>query len=125
RPRQPQRAPKVNRARRRAREAQPLAIDLERAVRVHEHAAVAIVGTGPRHGYLLVPAVLAAHRVGLDREREVLVNAPVLPPDALRIGIVAGERPRSVNLPHAPFPRLRLGEIDERRGPALAARVLV
>src|SRR5262249_7417092 len=125
RPRQPQGTPQVARAGRRAREGQPFAIDLERAVRIHDHVAVTIVGTWSRHGHLLVPAVLAADRVGLDGKREVLVDARVFPPDAPGSGIIAGERRRSVNLPHAPFPRLGLGEIDERRGPALAARVLV
>src|SRR5262245_27069391 len=124
RPRQPQGTPQVARAGRRAREGQPFAIDLERAVRVHEHVAVAIVGVWLRHGHLLVPAVLAADRVGLDREREVLVAARLFPPDTRGIGIIAAKRAWPVDLPHAPFTGLGLREIDERRGPALAAGVL-
>src|SRR6185295_18896122 len=88
-PRQPQRAPQIARARRRAGLGQPLAIDLERAVGVHEDVAVAVVAARLRHGDLLVPAVLAADGVGLHREREVLVHAAVLPPHALGVRVIA------------------------------------
>src|SRR5882672_5621830 len=72
-----------------------------------------------------MPAVLAADRVGLDREREVLVDAGVFPPDALRVRVVARERPWPVDLAHPPLPGLEPFEVDERGGPPLAARVFV
>src|SRR5262245_6360470 len=72
-PRQPERPAQVVRPRGRAGERQPLAVRLERAVGVHDDVAVAIVGPRPGHRDLLVPAMLAAHRIGLHWEREVLM----------------------------------------------------
>src|SRR5439155_305378 len=80
------------RAGRGAREPAPLAVDLEGPIGVHDDVAVAIVGARPRDGHLLVPAVLAAHGIGLDREGQVLVDARVLPPDPGGVGVVAHER---------------------------------
>src|SRR5256885_319567 len=87
---------------RRARLGQPLAVDLERAVRVHEDVAVTLAGRRPGDGHLLMPAVLAADGVRLDGERQVLMNAGILPPHALGVGILAGPRAHAVHLPHAP-----------------------
>ena len=42
--------------------------------------------------HALVPGVHARDRVGMDREREILVHARVLPPDAFRVGVVRCER---------------------------------
>src|SRR6266852_1035333 len=72
-----------------------------------------------------MPAVLAADRVGLDRKREVLVDAGVFPPDALRVRVVARERPWPVDLAHPPLPGLEPFEVDERGGPPLAACVFM
>src|SRR5439155_2928555 len=72
-----------------------------------------------------MPAVLAAHRVGLDRKREVLVDAGLLPPDALGVRVVARERTRPVDLAHSPLPGLEPREVDERGGPPLAPCVFV
>src|SRR2546426_8818720 len=122
--RQPQRPAQIARARRRPRQRQPLAIDLERLVGVHEDVAIALVGAGPRHAHLLVPAVLAADRIRLDREREVLVHTGVLPPDARGVGSGALDRLDAVQLPLPPLAGRLAREIDERGGPPLAARRL-
>ena len=61
--------------------------------------------------------------VGLDRERQVLMDAGLVPPDPRRIGILARERPRPVHLAHAPLARVEPAQIDERRRPPLTARV--
>src|SRR5438552_17385078 len=72
-----------------------------------------------------MPAVLAADRVGLNRKREVLVDAGLLPPDALGVRVVARERTRPLDLAHSPLPGLGPREIDDRGGPPPAARALV
>src|SRR5438552_10608341 len=125
RPRQPQRAAQVAGAGRRTREREPLAVDLEGLRGVDEDVAVAIVRTGLGHGHLLVPAVLTADGIGLHRERQVLVHARFLPPDPLRVGIVALERSDAVHLAHPPLTRRVLTQVDERRAPALATEALV
>src|SRR6266850_1556806 len=61
--RQPERPAQVAGTGRGPRQREPLAVDLERLVGVHEDVAVVLVGAGCRHGHLLVPAVLAADRI--------------------------------------------------------------
>src|SRR5205814_6183656 len=87
--------------------------------------AVAIVRAGLRHGHLLVPTVLTADGIGLHREGQVLVDARFLPPDPLRVGVVALERSDPVHLAHPPPTGRVLTQVDERRAPALAAEALV
>src|SRR3989454_1097370 len=117
------RAGEVPRPGRGGGEPEPLAVDLEGPIGVHDDVAVAIVGARPRDGHLLVPAVLAAHGIGLDREGQVLMDARVLPPDPGGVGVVAHERSHALELAHPPLPALDLLELDERAGPALASRV--
>src|SRR5881392_1194683 len=102
-----------------------LAVNLEGLIGVHNDVAVAIVGSRLGDRDLLVPAVLAAQGIGLDRERQVLVDARLRPPDPRRVGVVARERPDALPLAHPPLPALDLLEVDERGGPALASRVPV
>ena len=84
--------------------------------------------TGRRAGPLevdaLVPAVHSADGVRLDRESQVLVHADIAPPDALAVGVVAGEGARAVDLSHpvgARFARDR----HERRRVARTARLFL
>src|SRR5437899_5435780 len=125
RPGEPERAAEVAWPRCRAREREPLAVNLEGLIGVHDDVAVAIVGSRLGDRDLLVPAVLAAQGIGLDRERQVLVDARLRPPDPRRVGVVARERPDALPLAHPPLPALDLLEVDERGGPALASRVPV
>src|SRR5262245_61358934 len=71
--RQPQGPAESARARGRPRQAEPPPVGLVGLARVDEHVAVAIIGARALHADLLVPAVLAAHGVRLNRERQVLV----------------------------------------------------
>src|SRR5262249_12039728 len=68
---------------RRPRQGEPAAVDLVGPGRVDHHVTVAVVGAGPLDADLLVPAVLAADGIGLDGEREVLVDSRILPEDPL------------------------------------------
>ena len=92
RPIEPEGTPEVSRARRGPRAHHPLFIRPVRLLRIHLDVAVAIVGPGGLQTDPLVPAVHAADRIGLHRERQVLMHADIVPPDARRIGIVARER---------------------------------
>src|SRR5262245_2280418 len=58
-----------------ARLREPLLEHGHRLRRVDEHVAIPIAGLGLRHDDLLVPAVHAAHRIGLHAERHVLMHA--------------------------------------------------
>src|SRR2546428_10144375 len=89
---EPQRASEATRAGGRARHRQPLFVDLVRLRRVDEDVAVSIVGPGFLERDALVPAVHAAHGIGLYGEGEILVDADFAPPDARAVGIVALER---------------------------------
>src|SRR4029434_10988404 len=84
---------------------EPLAEDLVRFGGVDDDVAVAVVGAGLRHAHLLVPAVLAGDGVGLDGEREVLVDAGLFPPDAARVGILALEGANAVDSGDSAPPR--------------------
>src|SRR5262245_45826324 len=72
-----------------------------------------------------MPAVLPAHGIGLHGEGEVLVNAGVLPPDTLGVGIGALERPYAVDLTHPPLSGAQRLETNERGRPALAPGLLL
>ena len=60
-----------------------------RFVGVDEDVAVLVVGAGLGDADFLVPAVLTADPIWLHGERKVLMDATVLPKNALRIRIVA------------------------------------
>src|SRR5947209_4362622 len=74
-----------------ARELEPLTVDLEGAVGVDHDVAVPIVGEGALDPYFLVPGMGAADGVGVRGERQILMDPGIVPPDAGRVGIVAGE----------------------------------
>ena len=90
-------------------------------IRIHKHIAIPVVGTCRFHAYLLVPAVHAAYRVRVDRERHVLMHAGILPPDAVRIRIVALERLHALKLTHKPLSLADILQVHKSRRPALAA----
>src|SRR5271155_2976633 len=69
-----------------------------------------------------MPAMGAANWIGLHGKRQVLMDAGVLPPDSFGIGIFARKRLDAVDLSHHPLAGLKLAEVDERRGPSLAAQ---
>src|SRR5262249_43682993 len=67
-----------------------------------------------------MPAMLAAYRIGLHRENQVLMHAGILPPYTARIGVATGKRPHSVHLPHHPRPLARMTQFDQAARPSLA-----
>src|SRR5262249_21228068 len=83
-----------------ARHPDPLLVHLVRLFGVDEDVAVAVAWRRLFERDALMPAVHAAHRIGLHGKRQVLMDADVSPPDARAVGIVAGERLRAVHLRH-------------------------
>src|SRR5947208_3076965 len=77
---------------------EPLLVDLVRFRGVDVNISVTIVSARFFQRDALMPAVHAAHWVGLDRKREVLVHAHFGPPDARTIGIGARERRDALHL---------------------------
>src|SRR5947199_435171 len=122
--REPEGPAQVPGARRGPGQGEPAAVDLVGAVRVDHHVAVAIVRTRSLGADLLVPAVLAAHGVWLDWEREVLVDAGVLPVDPLGVGVLAREGPDAVAGPEPPLPGAERLQIDEGGRPPIAPGLL-
>src|SRR5207237_10098786 len=92
--------------------------------RVDFYVAIPIVRFRPIETYSLMPAVHAAHRIRLNREREVLMHPHLAPPDPLGVRVAAAERTRAVNLPHAITPLLAR-DCHERRGRPRAAGLFV
>src|SRR5439155_1388069 len=72
---------------RRPREREPTPVDLVRLVRVDADVPVTVFRQGARDPDLLVPAMTAAHGIGLDGKRQVLMHAGLRPPDPARVGI--------------------------------------
>src|SRR5713226_1154497 len=124
RAREPERATEIARPRRGPRHFQPALVDLARFVRVDKNIAVTIFGADVFHCDFLVPAMLAAHRIGLDREGKILMDARVFPENPLGIGVAALERLNAVYLAHHPFSLPGLLQIHERRGPPFTADIL-
>src|SRR5579875_357785 len=120
---QPQRPAQAAGTRRGPGHRDPTAIDFVRLVGIDKNVAVAIVRSGARDRYLLMPAMLAADRIRLHRESEILVHAGVVPPDPLGVGVGARERLDAPPLTHQPSPGLDLVQIDQRRRPSLAAAI--
>src|SRR5262249_54149388 len=107
-----------------SRHREPAAVDLVRLRRVDEYVTILVIRAGPLRTDLLVPALLAAHRIGLDAERQVLVDSGVLPKHPCGVRVVAVERADSVELAHPPLAGPRPLEADERRRPAVPTLVL-
>ena len=89
---------------------------LKTLLRIDADVAVAIRRPRLRDPHLLVPAVHSAHRIGVDREGEVLVHAHLAPPYALRVGVVALEGLDAVDLAHGVFPITLLIEANDGGG---------
>ena len=58
-----------------------------RLLQVHGDVAVAVAFVGLLHSHRLMPAVHAGKRIGLDGEREILMDACIGPPDAREVGV--------------------------------------
>src|SRR5271154_4394005 len=119
----PQGAPEVSRAGSGATHLQPAPILFVCLIGVHENVSVAILRARFAYRNFLMPAVLSANRVRLDRESQILMYARVFPMDTRGIGIAALEGLNAMDLPHHPFSGLDLLQIDQRCRPAFAAKV--
>ncbi len=124
-PNQPERPAQSARAGRGACELYPSAVLFVGLIGIDEDVAIAIVRTGRRHGYLLVPAVLSADRVRLHRKHKVLVHTCILPVNARRIRILTGKWPDPMNLPHHPLPGSNLLQVDQSARPALVPNIFL
>jgi hypothetical protein len=63
----------------------------------------------------------AAHRVRVNRERQVLVHTCLAPEDAGRIRVLALIWAHSLNLTHDPAAILLMAQLYQRRGPAVCS----
>ena len=84
-----------------------------RLVGVHEDVAITVPPRCRRHDYFLMPAVLAADRIGLHRKDQVLMDTRILPVNSGRISIVTCKRMNAMDLTHPPLSRLNLRQLDE------------
>lgn len=80
-------------------------------------------GTGLLHADFLVPAVLARHRIGVNRKRKVLVDSGLIPPDPFRVGVVALERSDPFPIAEQQLAGSRMRQVHEGGGPALSPLV--
>src|SRR5947209_8736425 len=71
--------------------------------------------------HLLVPAVHAADRVGMDGEGQVLMHTALAPENAGRVWIIALKRLDAFQLTHAPGTIGCATQRDQRGGPAVRA----
>src|SRR3970282_502726 len=66
-----------------------------------------------------MPAMHTAHRIGVNRKRQVLMHTAFAPPDSLRIRVVALERLYTFDLSQPPPGFAQLLNVNERRSPAI------
>src|SRR5215210_910410 len=97
---EPERTPQVVRAWSRPCLCHPLLVGLVREIGVDDDVAVGIARSGFLEMDPLVPAVHAADGIRLHRERQVLVDADLAPPDAPRVRIGTLEGGGAVHLLH-------------------------
>src|SRR5438270_9665221 len=86
-PRNPQRSSQSAGTRAGTRQRFPALVHREREVRVDEDVAVTIIRSSSFHSDHLMPAVHPADWIGMNGESDVLMNARISPPDAVRVGI--------------------------------------
>src|ERR1700676_566370 len=87
----PQRSAEVVWAGRSASHLQPSAIFFVSPIGVDENVAIAILHASFAHRNFLMPAMLPANRVRLNREGQVLMYAGILPVNPRRIGVTTFE----------------------------------
>src|SRR3990170_3533469 len=106
RSKQPFRATQATRTRHGPGELEPLPVDLAGSTGVDADVAVLVCREGWSDGHLLMPGVGAGHRVRVDRERQVLMDARVTPPHPRRIRIRGREWRDAFQPAHPPLASL-------------------
>src|SRR6266566_4666168 len=71
---------------------QPFLVDHMRFLGIDIHITICISWVGRLNHNLLVPAMHAADRIGMDRESQILMHSTLAPEDACRVWIVACKR---------------------------------
>ena len=89
-------------------------------VGINENITVPVFGAWFGHANLLMPAMLAADKVGLHGKGQILMHSGILPENSLGVRIIAFERLDPVHMAHHPFPIADPLKIDKRGGPTLA-----
>src|SRR5579859_3883601 len=105
----------------RACQGQPSLVYLLSLARIHIYITVAIPRVSCLDLHLLVPAMHAADRVGMDREGQVLMHASLAPENASRVRVIALERTYSFQVPQAPYAIVFSPQRCQRRSPAIRA----
>ena len=88
---------------------------------IDKNVAVFILGTGLGHAHFLMPAMLAADKVGLHREGQILMHPAIFPENSFRIRVATLEWLDAVHMTHHPLAIAYALQIHKRGRPPLGA----
>ena len=91
---------------------------------IDKNVAVFILGTRLCHAHFLMPAMLAADKVGLHREGQILMHPGIFPENSFRVWIATLEWLDAVHMTHHPLAIAYALQIHKRGRPPLASLCL-
>src|ERR1700754_1646348 len=100
-------------------------INLVRTFRIDEDIPMAVVRLCLFDLHFLMPAMHAAHGIGMHREGQILMYAAFFPEDSLGIRVITLERLDAFELPQTPAPLAEFFDVNQSGCPAVCAFVLL